>query len=289
MFAAPTLALLLVAAPGDTHTIHWKLKEGDVFYNKTAVTMDQTIEVLGQTMDQKIEMKTVVKFKVKSVKSGGGAVVEMTYVESKIDATGLPGSNALDNLKNVTFTATFDDKMKLTKLEGYDKFLDAIANGDEAQKKLMKSMMPEDTIRQAFGQTFAMTPDKPVAIGDTWERADKLPFGPLGKAETKSIFKLDAVKGDIATISVKGDLTFKANDAGGGDLPFKITKADLKAKNFTGTNTFDTKLGRLTEMKMEMEMGGTMSIEVGGMTIDAKLKQKMSTTGVVTEKNPVVD
>ncbi len=287
MFAASTLALLLAAAPGDTYTLQWKLKEGDVFYNKTSVTMDQTIEVMGQTMDQKIEMKTVLKFKVKSVKSGG-AVVEMTYVENKFDAPGLPGTNLLDKLKNVTFTATLDDKMKVTKLEGYDKFLDALADGDAAQKKMMKAMMPEDTIRQAFGQTFAITPDKPVAVGDKWERSDKLPFGPLGKVETKSAFKLDSVKGDVATISMKGDLTFKAGD-GGDDLPFKITKADLKAENFTGTNTFDMKLGRLTGMKMEMEMAGTMTIGVAGQTIDAKLKQKMTTTGVVTEKNPVVD
>ena len=287
MFAASTLALLPVAAPGDTYTLQWKLKDGDVFYNKTSVTMDQTIEVMGQSMDQKIEMKTVLKFKVKSVKDGG-AVVEMTYVENKLDAPGLPGANLLDKLKNVTFTATLDDKMKVTKLEGYDKFLDALADGDADQKKLKKAMMPEDTTRQAFGQTVAITPAKPVAGRDQWGRSDKMPFGPLGKVETKSAFKLDAVKGDVATISMKGDLTFKAGD-GGGDLPFKITKADLKAENFTGTNTFDMKLGRLTGMKMEMEMAGTMTIEVAGMTIDAKLKQKMTTTGVVTEKNPVVD
>ncbi len=67
MFTVPVLALLL-AAPGDAHTLQWKLKEGDVFYNKTSVNMDQTIEVMGQTIDQTITMKTVLKFKVKTVK-----------------------------------------------------------------------------------------------------------------------------------------------------------------------------------------------------------------------------
>ena len=67
---------------------------------------------------------------------------------------GLPGANIGDKLKDVTFTATLDDKMKVTKLDGYDKFLDAIADGDADQKKLMKAMMPETTIRQSFGQTF---------------------------------------------------------------------------------------------------------------------------------------
>src|SRR5262245_14345934 len=200
MFAGTTLALLLVAAQGETYTLQWKLKEGDVFYNKTSVAMDQTIEVMGQTVDQKMEMKTVVKFKVKSVKPGA-TVVEMTYVENKIDAQGLPGVNIAEKLKNLTFTATLDDKMKETKLEGYDKFLDALSDGDEAQKKLMKAMMPEDTIRQSFGQTFAITPEKPVAVGDKWERTDKLPFGPLGTVETKMTYKLDGVKNDVATIS----------------------------------------------------------------------------------------
>jgi hypothetical protein len=141
MFAATTLALLLAAAPGETYTLKWKLKEGDVFYNKTIVKMDQTIEVLGRMMEQKIEVNTVLKFKVKSVKPGA-TVVEMTFLENKIDAPGLPGGNVGDKLKDVTFTATLDDKLKVTKLEGYDKFLGAISNGDESQKKLMKAMMP---------------------------------------------------------------------------------------------------------------------------------------------------
>ena len=98
MFAATTLALLLAAAPGETYTLKWKLKEGDVFYNKTAVKMDQTIEVAGQMIDQKIGMNTVLKFKVKSVNSGS-TVVEMTFLENKIDAQGLPGANIGEKLK----------------------------------------------------------------------------------------------------------------------------------------------------------------------------------------------
>src|SRR5215208_1310238 len=111
MFTAPVLALLL-AAPGDAHTLQWKLREGDVFYNKTTVSLDQTIEVMGQKIDQAITMKMVVKFKVTSVKAGT-TVVEMTYLENKIDAAGLPGANIGEKLKDVSFTATLDDKLKV--------------------------------------------------------------------------------------------------------------------------------------------------------------------------------
>ena len=231
MFAATTLALLLTAAQGETHTLQWKLKEGDVFYNKLAIAMEQTIEVMGMSIDQKIDMKTILKFKVKSAKAGA-TVVEMTYLENKIDAQGLPGANIGDKLKNISFTATLNEKMEVTKLEGYDKFLDAISDGDEAQKKLMKAMMPETTIRQSLGQTFALTPSKPVAVGDKWNRTDKMALGPLGNVETKSAFKLDSVKGDIANISMTGDLEFKAGDGGDAGLRSR-SPADLKAEKFT--------------------------------------------------------
>jgi len=282
-----SIVLLFVVAPGETYALKWKLKEGDVFYNQSTVTMDQTIEVAGQMMDQKIEMKTVLKFKVKSTKPGT-TIVEMTFLENRVDAQGLPGANIGNKLKDVTFTATLDEKLKVAKLEGYDKFLDAVSDGDAAQKKLMKAMMPETTIRQSFGQTFMIAPDKPVAVGDKWDRTDKMALGPLGNVETKSAFKLEAVKDDVATISMKGDLTFKASDADAG-LPFKISNAELKAEKFTGAHKFDLKTGRLTNSKIEMEMAGTMTIEAAGQTIDAKLKQKVTTTGIVTEKNPIVD
>ena len=113
-------------------------------------------------------------------------------------------------------------------------------------------------------------------------------LGPLGNVETKSDFKLDGVKDDVATISMKGDMSFTASDADAG-LPFKISKADLKAENFSGTHKFNMKTGRITNSKIEMEMAGDMTIEVGGMTVEAKMKQKMTTTGVVTDKNPIVD
>jgi hypothetical protein len=287
MFTAPVLALLL-AAPGDAYTLQWKLREGDVFYNKTAITLDQTIELMGQKVDQTISTKMVIRFTVKSARDGV-TVVEMTYLDVKVDAVGLPGSNIADNLKGVSFTATLDDKLKVTKLEGYDKLIDKLADGSDDQKKLMRAVMPELSIREMFGKTFRGVPEKPVAVGGTWKEEDKMALGPLGTVEAKSSMKLEGVKGDLATISLKGDLTYKQGDGADGVLPFKITKADLKADKFTGTHVFDMKVGRVTETKVDMEMSGTMTISIAGNTVDAKLVQKMKVVGVITDKNPIVD
>lgn len=286
MFAAPLLALVL-AAPADTYILHWKLKEGDTFYNKTSVEMDQTVELMGQKVDLKVGMKTVLKFQVKSVKEGS-TLVEMTYLENKIDAAGLPGANVGDNLKNVTFAATLNDRMEVTKLEGYDKFIDALGGEDDNQKRLLRVVVPETSIRQMFSQTFVIGPGKPVAVGDTWNRKTVVSLGPLGNVELKEAFKLDAVKGDVVSISEKAELAFKANDSDAGS-PFKITKADLRADRFVASHTFNLKTGRVTTSKVTLDMSGDMTISVAGQTIDAKVTQKMRTVGEITEKNPIAE
>lgn len=284
MFTAPLVALCLTA-PGDTYTLEWKLREGDVFYNKTSVSMDQTIEVMGMQMDQSLTMTSVVRFKVKSVQP---TVVEMTYLENKLDAAGIPGFNLGDKIKNVTFTATLDKNFKVTKFQGYDKFLEAVTDGDEEQKKLMKIMMPESTMRQMISQTFVLGPGKPVAVGDSWKTEDQMSIGPLGNLRLKQSLRLVSVKGNRADVSVKADLEFQLGDSDTG-LPFKITKFDLKADKFEGTMVFDLKAGRVAEANMQMEMSGNMTIGIAGQTIDAKLVQKMKSVSTISDKNPVVD
>jgi hypothetical protein len=287
MLATPLLAVVLLAANADTHTLKWKLSAGDVFYNKTTVAMKQSMEVMGQSIDQKMTMTTVLRFKVKSV-NAGSTVVEMTYLKNEIDAQGLPGVNPASNLKNVTFIATLNDKMEVTKLEGYEKFLEALGADNEELAPLMKAMLPETAIRQMFGQTFVLAPAKPVAVGDKWDRTTKVALGPLGTMTTKEQLKLDAVKGDLATIRVKGDLSFTPGEGNAG-LPFKITKADLMAEKYEGTLTFNTALGRLAESKAVMNLNGTLTVSVAGQELEAKLSQESTTVSVISDKNPVVD
>jgi hypothetical protein len=40
---------------------------------------------------------------------------------------------------------------------------------------------------------------------------------------------------------------------------------------------------------MTMDMAGTMTIEAGGMEVEAKLKQTMTMVGKNTDKNPIKD
>lgn len=274
------------AAAQDGVTLKWVLKDGDSFYAKSTAVSDMNLEVLGMNQDIKSTASTVAKYTVKSVKDGK-TVVEMTYIVSKMDLEGLPGfSDIGDKMKGATLTATFDESMEITKVEGYEKLLDKIGGDDPMQKEIMKMMVSESTTKAMFGQVFIPLPSKSVKIGDTWNRTENIPLSGLGDLTSKTKLTLDSHENNLAKIKLSAEISFKPGKGDIKGLPIKITKADLKSDKFSGYHTFDTKLGRLKDSKQEMTIKGTFTISAGGQEIEAGIGQKSVSTVTVTDKNP---
>lgn len=287
MFTVLTLALALAPAQGDAVALKWNLKPGDTFYSKNTTAMDMKIGVMGQTIDQKQDVDAVMRYKVKSAE-GGNLVLELTYIDMKMTGLGGADTNAVTNaLKGQTVTATLNKKMEVTKVDGHKKLVDDLAQGDPMTKAMLAAIISEDAVKQMFSTLFALTPENPIKVGDTWTKNDTMDAGGIGKITSKAKYKLGKVDSGLATIDTTADMTFKAGDGEG--LPFKITKADFKIEKFTGSSVFDIKAGRLKESKSEMTMSGTMTVGVMGQEIDATLTQKVKTTAVVTDKNPAKD
>jgi hypothetical protein len=286
---AGLLTPALAARPDEPVTLKWVLKEGDTFYAKSSAVSDMNLDVLGMNQDIKQTSSTVQKFKVKSAKAGE-IVVEMTIVDMKMELDALPGfGDFADKLKGAVLTATFDDGMNVTKVEGYQKLADKLGGDDPMTKQIMQMVISDSTVKAMFGQVFVPLPSKPVKAGDTWTRTDKLPLSGLGDLTSKSKFTLDSIDNGMAKIKTTGDVTFVPGKGDAKGLPIKITKADLKTDRFVGTLTFDTKLGRLKESKQEMTISGSFTISAGGQEIEAGIKQKSTTTLTVTDKSPVTD
>jgi len=289
-------ALFFSTAPvgaQESVTLKWTLNEGTTFYTKSVTEMDMQMSVLNQQIDLKMKISAVQKLKVLSAKPGA-TKIEMTMSSMEMTAEGLPGGipglDAIgDRIKGATLTATLDDKMAVTKLEGYEKFLDKLAGDDAAVRKQMKTQFSEATVGQMFSQVFAFAPDKAVKVGDTWNRNDKMPAAGL-EASVKQKYKLESITDGIAKIGLTGDLEFKAGQGFPG-LPegVDVSKFEMKAEKFAGTLLFDTKTGRLTENKTDMDLNGAITISANGQKIDMTMKIKAKQTANVTDKNPLKD
>jgi len=247
--AGLALAALLASAgtAADDVTLKWKLKDGTTFYAKTVGDMDMQMSVGGMDLTMPMKVTQVQRFKVLSA-GDGKLTVEMTLQDMQMEvggplaaAAGGLGSIG-EKVKGATITVTLDKNMEVGKIEGYEKFLDKLAAGDDNTRTMMKGMFSEAAVGQMVTQVFAFTPDKPVKPGDTWTRTDKVPTGGFGEGTVKQKYALKGVSGGVATIDLTGDVKFKAGDGGIPGLPpgVKVSKFDMKADKFTGTLQFDT-------------------------------------------------
>lgn len=294
-----TTALLVLAAltpavaAQEAIDLKWSLKEGTTFYANSVTDMDMKMSLMGMDVNLTMKMTGVQKFKVTAAKPKA-TTVEMTMLDMKMEAGGVPGGipglgDIGERVKGAVITATLDDKFTVTKVEGYDKFLDKLAGDDEGMRKIMKQQFSEATVGQMVSQVFAIGPGKPVKVGESWTRTNKMPAGGF-EAAVKEKYTLSGVTDGVAKIGVAMDMTFKAGDTFPG-LPDGVTveKFDMKADKFTGTLLFDTKAGRLTENKTAGDIDGAMTISAGGNKVDMTMKIKMKQATTVTDKNPVKD
>ncbi len=300
----PLLALALTAGfvvtaatAQEPVTVKWTLKEGQTFYAKNVADMDMSMGILGMNVDFKMKTNAVQRFKVLSVKEGA-TTIEMTMLDMSMEAEGLPGGGGLpglggvgEKIKGAKITAVLDDKMEVTKLIGYEKFLDKIAGDDETMRAQMGAQLSEGAVGQMVSQAFTSVPPMPVKAGDTWSRTSKVPAAGLGDAVVKEKYTFDGVSNEMAKISVVGDMTFKAGKGGVPGLPpgVKVSKFSMKADQYKGTQLFDLKAGRLKEGKVDMVMRGSLAMSANGQDIEMTMKIKAKQTTTITDKSPIVD
>jgi hypothetical protein len=211
--------------------------------------------------------------------------MDMTSAEA-----GIPGLGAIgERMKGATLTAVLDENMTVTKVQGHDKFIDKVAGDDEAVRKQMQSQFSEAAMSQMFSQVFSFGNNKPVKVGDTWPRTEKMTVSGLDMV-VKMKYKLDSIAGGVAKMGWTGDLTFKAGAALPG-IPqgVKADNFEMKADKFGGIMKFDTKVGRLTESTLDADLNGSMTTAVGDQKIVTTMKMKFKQTVTINDKNPIKD
>ena len=277
------------ASAQEAVSLKWSFKEGDRFFVKDESEMDMSFAFMGQNQEMKINATAVERFKIVSVKQDS-TTVELTMIALDIKPANLPGLSGIsDRIKGATVTAVLDDKMSVTKLQGYDKFIDKISDDDENTRKQMKQQFSEQNVKQMFTDVFSFAPNKPVKVGDTWPRTEAMSFGGLD-ASVKMKYKLESLTDSVAKMGYTGDMTFKVGDTLPG-LPdgFKVDKLDMKTEKFAGTLKFDTKTGRVTEGTQDADMKGSMTIAFAGQKIDMTMTIKVKSKVTLAEKNPIKD
>jgi hypothetical protein len=306
----------LVWTAGGQAPLQWKgfKEKGKPFYQTMTTTTKQKMQVMEQTVDQ-VQSQTfyvaweptgedkdknyTVKQTIKGVKMdiqiGGNTISFNSLATDKQPAN--PLTDFFNALVGAEFTLTVKPDMTVAKIENRDKFIERLTNANNALKPLLDQILSEKAMTQMFNQSFAVLPSDKDKItkmepGKTkWEKKDVvLDLGPIGSYKTTYEYTYegkDDKNKNLDKIAVKANLKYEppatSKDAG---LPFKIKSADLSSKKAEGKIFFDTEKGRIDHSTMDMEIGGSLKIEVGGMETTVNLTQTQTSELRTSDTDP---
>ena len=302
-------------APGAKTALVWKFTKGQTFYQTMTTTTHQTMRVLNNDVTQ-TQTQTFYFSWTPTEQTGDDWIISQKIVGVKMDID-LGGSKITydstktDNPKNALsdfFTALKDTEFKLTinvpkdkpitvtKVEGRQAFLDKLTTANQPMKPLLDQILSDDALKQMATPTFAALPNKEVAKGDHWDATSTLDMGPIGKYVNTFTYTFDGPntggkddaekKWDAISVTTKLTYTPPADTTQSNGLPFKIKSADLTSTDAKGNVYYDPDKGRVVKSTMNLKLGGTLSIEIGGQATPVKLDQTQETTVDTSDKDP---
>jgi hypothetical protein len=283
------LGLTVLAAPAFGQVkLEWKFKEGDTFFVEASRKIKQTIEYKGQSTTQDTEDITVSRFKVRK-KTKEGVVLEQEILSAKLKRPN--GGNAVNNIarrmKGAVFTITLDSSGKFTKFEGYAALINRLARNNQQAIEMTKMMLPRETLEKMAGEVYGFLPQKSVKKGERWTRDLVLPLGSIGGFKEAMTFTDEGKTKEGQKISITSKLTLGPLK-NGENLPFKITKTNLKNEGIGGTILFDPKMRRLVKSDVKGTIKGTITVSLGDQDLEMMMKQKFQITTKVMDKDPTI-
>jgi hypothetical protein len=273
------LLILPWTASGQTE-LRWKFKPKSAFTYETVSQLQQIVQTGTQEFKQGVKTRARTRYTVEKA-SDSETVLEMK-VEA-FEATLLNQDKPLPSavrseLKEATFRLKLDANQKVVSVEGLDDFLAKATAEDPNLEKAMRLMMSKESLQTVAQQGFAFLPDKPVKVGDQWQRPLTVPLGPLGNFQITNTYTLenpekkDGVQ--CQRIAVTCQVKYEAPKTL--NLPFTIRSGTFQATEGKGHIWFDTRDGELIRSELKLALQGKLEIETQGKTRTLTLHQEQN-------------
>lgn len=289
----PSLFCLLslsLAAVAQDHDLRVPTKKGATVWLAQESKLSQTIDMGGQEMETGRQVTTIAQFTVTDVDDKGNLVVEtkvarihgsmtipmmgdVEFDSAKSDAAdgeedtggfGMPSPGAIAKsqtaLAGKSFVAKVGPNGKVVALEGVEELLQAGKN------KKGNPMLPggpnEAELRSLVESAFGMVPEKPMAVGTSWDHKTGDGAGTYPSTMKLTLAKVDA---DAFEISAAGTVD-APKPAGEGDDPRRKMMESLKigSSKIEGSQRVSRQDGFVIAVSQTMTMDAAMDGPMGG-------------------------
>lgn len=267
-------------------------KDRKARYQQT-VTVSTETEVMGQKNSSKQETSNVSEFHWTEVAEDGNATVVLEYASTKfkqitngevavefdtetdkiedID----PNYRSVALMQDFKYTTTISPTGKVTKVSGWDAYIDAVKEAAPAETaEMFVAMLKEDTIRDGVEWMYYHCRKDTVKLGYTWEHKLELDKPMIGKTTYTRKYTAKEVVEKLGRkclrLELKGDISTPEGSS-----------HQFKEVDWTGEIWVDTKTAELVAEDSRMKF--TMSMKFGGMEISSP-SDTHTTTSLITEE-----
>lgn len=255
------------SAPGEAYTLKMRLAAGDTFNQNMDMGMKMNFEAAGQKLEMTMDMKVDMAFKVTAA-SEGSRDLTLTYknMEVQTEMKGMEGMNkqmnneALKNIIGKTVTLKINNKNEITDVVGFEEALLSDTT-NLAARNMIKEMFTKEKMNSLFSMMFQLYPEKPIRVGDEWEREVKTAMAGLDM-KVLGKYTLISVKDSVATIKMDGKYIADGKMAEGMEMKMDGTQ--------TGEVNLKLADGYLKNSQIKIDLDGSM--KVMGQNVPVKMK-----------------
>ena len=285
------------AAAQEKATLRLNLKPGQTYVTSSTTKQQITQTIAGNAQEMSQTFTFTYSFKPSKVEADGtirgtykydAVAVKMQSPAGPVEYDSARDKAAPANPMAKPFAALVGKELQVAmtprgeikEVKGADKILAAVLEsmGDlpapvrEMAKGQMEAQFGEAALKENFEQMTAIYPEKPVAVGESWDTEQKITAGMPMTVNTK--YTLKSLSGGKATLDVSA--TMKTDpDAPSGILPG--AKFGLEGTQ-TGSLVVDQATGWIESGAIKQSMDGKMSMDVGGQQMEIPMKIKSDAT-----------
>jgi hypothetical protein len=285
------LALLVASAIGtgaraqdDKLELRLRLKQGEVYRLKTTVEqrINQTVGANAQATEQTFAVGY--RMAVESVDGAGNMKVATTYDTVVFRQKGPSGAVEYDSanppkqvppaakafaaLAGLGFKSTVTPAGKVTAVEGLDAMFAEMVRKLElpdgpqkaAVQKVLTEQFGEESMKQNLQNVFALYPDTPVAVGESWRRHVVVARG--FPTVIDGTYTLKSRENGVAHVEIKATLS-PNEEAGPVELGTGKMSYELKGEQ-SGVADVDEATGWTRSLTTTQTVGGSLRFQPAG-------------------------
>jgi len=273
----------------DTHTLKYKLETGKTYKQNMVTVMNMKMNSMGQDINMEMTSEMNINYYVtgqnndvfdlritfQKIKSSMSAPMPFTVdSDSPENSTDKSLGETFKSLTEIPVDIQLSSTGKVVSVKGADKLAEKFNElSNEQFKQIFDQQFSEKALQMTFERLSSFFPEKPVAIGDSWDVTMNLNTNGIDII-SKQKLTLKEVKDNIATLDVTGTLE---TPEGGAVLQIREMDATVSMKGEqTGTVKMDLKTGWV--VNSEMTQNSIQDIGIMGQSMQQKVEVKVTVT-----------